>query len=310
MTVWRHHCHTGDLSLLTDLLPAARRNLGALTAHLGPDGLDRDLPWAFVDWGYVTNEGPSDMAMNALLIAALEDSARWADALGEGDGDDWRTTARGLRAIVGSRIADRTWPEIGYHLTALALRLGLVPPDREHAAVEAMKDHLLSCFPNDPTAPQLGTPEMNHPRVITPYFSHWAFPPLLDRGETDFVVDQWKRCWGWMLDRGHRTFLEVFDERWSHCHQWSGAPTWQLSRYVLGLHPRYDLGTRTFDVRHRPGSLTSAAGTFPLSDGEIIVRWSAPSLRIEVDSPITLRLEDGTIAEVDGVFEHAATFPA
>jgi alpha-L-rhamnosidase len=297
-TAWRYFCHTGDRSLLEDLLPAARRNIDALAAHLGEDGLDRDLPWAFIDWGYVSNDGPSDMALNLLFIAALDASARWADALGEADGQRWRALADTTRTIVSRWMAEQ--PDgLRYHVNALALRVGLVPAEREPAAVAAMKAHLLDCFPNDPTAPQLGTPEMNHPRVITPYFSHWAFPPLLDRGETDFVVDQWRACWGWMLGRGHGTFLEVFDERWSHSHQWSAGPAWQLSRYLLGLHPRFDLGDRTYEVRHRPGSMARARGVLPAAGGDVSVEWTAPVLRVTVDRPITLRLEDGSTVEVE-----------
>jgi len=39
----------------------------------------------------------------------------------------------------------------------------------------------------------------------------------------------------------------LFDTRWSHCHQWSGCPTWQMSRYSLGLRPRLDLAPDTFE---------------------------------------------------------------
>jgi len=304
-TVWRCFRHTGDRDLLSDLLPAARRNIAAIAAHLGPDGIDRDVPWAFIDWGYVSNEGPSDTALNLLFVACLEDCGRWADALGEGDGEEWRSMATDLRKVVEAAVAGCAWEEIGYHVTALSLRLGLVAAGEEHAAVASMKEHWLRCFPNDPTAPQLGTPEMNNRRLVTPYFSHWAFPPLIERGETDFVIDQWKRCWGWMLDRGHRTFLEVFDERWSHSHQWSAGPSWQLSRYLLGLHPRYDLGDRTFDLMHRPGSLVSASGRLPAIGGSIDVEWSAPAWRIEVERPVTLRLEDGSMVEVAHTWERS-----
>lgn len=83
-------------------------------------------------------------------------------------------------------------------------------------------------------------------------------------------------CWGWALEDDRKTWVEVFDTRWSHAHQWAGAPTWQLSRYVLGLVPRYDLGKNHYVLNFHPGSLARAVGSLPLADGagEIQVQWS------------------------------------
>jgi len=51
-----------------------------------------------------------------------------------------------------------------------------------------------------------------------------------------------------MLDQGASTWWEVFDDLWSRCHLWSSAPTWQMSRYLLGLSPRFDWGDGQFDL--------------------------------------------------------------
>ena len=163
----------------------------------------------------------------------------------------------------------------------LGLRAGLVPDDRREEAVAFIKRHILRCFPNDPTAPRLSDPAANNPRLITPYFAHYAFPVLFESGEADFVLDQYRACWGWALGEGRTTWVEVFDTRWTHCHQWAGAPTWQLTRYVLGLHPRFDRRTNSFDLKLLPGSLGQAEGDVPLPSGErIAVRWQAEGDRI------------------------------
>ena len=90
----------------------------------------------------------------------------------------------------------------------------------------------------------------------------------------DFVLDQYRKSWGWALQDNRTTWLEVFDTRWSHCHQWSGCPTWQLSRYVLGLHPTFDKESNSFDFNFHTGHLTDAEGKMPLPDGNVIsVKW-------------------------------------
>ncbi|MFP3822224.1 hypothetical protein SB658_26385, partial [Bacillus sp. SIMBA_008] len=71
----------------------------------------------------------------------------------------------------------------------------------------------------------------------TPYFTNYSIPVLLDAGLGETVRNLWREGWGWMLTSGATTWWEVFDDRWSRCHAWSGAPTWQLSRFTLGLRP-------------------------------------------------------------------------
>ena len=72
---------------------------------------------------------------------------------------------------------------------------------------------------------------------MTPYFTNFSLSGLFLRaGRGPSVATLWRQGWGWMLGRGATTWWEVFDDRWSHCHYWSGAPTWQMSRYGLGLH--------------------------------------------------------------------------
>jgi hypothetical protein len=144
----------------------------------------------------------------------------------------------------------------------------------------------------------LSDPAASNPRLITPYFAHYALPLLIERSQMDFVLDQFRRCWGWALEDDRTTWLEVFDTRWSHCHQWAGCPTWQLSRYVLGLQPRADLGERHFFLVLAPGSLQRAQGRLPLpnTDQVIDINWrrTAEGLRyrLETPLPITLHLEE------------------
>lgn len=317
---------TGDRALLAELLPAAERNLGAFAQQLGADGLKDGFGWGFVDWGYVRNPGPSDMGVNLHYLAALRDLARWSDTLGRPDrAAHWRERADGLAAIIGRYYAAEfapggdAWTRIGYHRAALGLRLGFFDGAQTPAALAFLKAHLLRCFPNDPSAPRLSDPGANHPRLITPYFGHYALPLLIARGEMDFVLGQYRACWGWALGGGRTTWLEVFDPRWSHCHQWAGCPTWQLSRWLLGLAPRHDLGEGHYALALATGSLLCAEGELPVPgrDGVIKVAWEKNArelrYRLETPGPLTLRLAPklggGTERIVPVEREFAAIWP-
>jgi hypothetical protein len=196
-------------------------------------------------------------------------------------------------------LASKDWEKHGYHVAALALRAGMLDEKQKPLALAFIKKHILNCFPNNPDAPRLSDPGVQSTQLITPYFAHFLFPSLILSGEADFVLDRYRKCWGWMLSEGRTTILEVFDPRWSHCHQWAACPSWQLSRFCLGLHPRGDRGADQFDLRLRPGSLKHATGRVPFPGGTIDVQWERKGDRINYlmtpSKPIHVRHDRETL---------------
>lgn len=296
---------TGDLKLLDELFPYAEKNIEAFEKEKTSEGVNDSLGWAFVDWGYVRNPGPSDMGVNLYYLAALRDMIRWCDAIGKRElSNHYQKLANDMTAIINKYYISEfqkggdAWKRIGYHRAVLGLKLGFFSGDDGKACIKYIKDHMLRCFPNVTTAPRLSDPGANNPRLITPYFGHYAMPVLIEYGEINFVLDQYRKCWGWMLGDDRTTWLEVFDTRWSHCHQWSGCPTWQMSRYLLGLQPHYDLGNRHFVFVLNPGALKNAQGTIPIPGGAgvIKVKWSRKSdglhYHLETPVPIYLHLDE------------------
>jgi hypothetical protein len=308
---------TGEIALLRELFEVAERNIAAFEKHRTAEGLQNALGWGFVDWGYVPNPGPSDMAVNLHYLAALGDMVRWCDALGR---RDRAAHYQRLQSEVSAMLTryfqaelqkgGDPWSRIGYHRAVLGLRAGFFSGPEERACVKHIESHMLRCFPNDPSAPRLSDPAAANPRLISPYFGHFAMQALIERGEMDFVLDQYRKCWGWALEDGRSTWVEVFDTRWSHCHQWAGCPTWQMSRYLLGLQPRFDLGERTYVLSLKPGALRGAQGAVPLPGGEAIqVRWTRDPnglrYRLETPTPVNLRFPGAPskVVRVERVYE-------
>ncbi len=293
---------SGDKTLLTELLPSAERNIGALQSKMTPEGLEGDLGWEFIDWGYVPNAGPSDMALNIEYFMALRAMERWHNALGLDDKSkqDAAWAAADL-AVVRVWLRTETqrpggWSNVGYHRASLALLAGLVDPADLKACIKSIEGHLLACFPNEEDAPRLSDPSVSNNRLMTPYFCHFALAALLDHGETEFVLDQYRKCWGWALAQGWTTWPEVFDARWSLCHEWSGCPSWQLTRYILGFKSRFDLGENVYDVNIHSGDLRSASGDIPMPSGQKFhVEWAATqsNIRLTVTTPTPIILNLG-----------------
>jgi hypothetical protein len=290
---------TGDKSLLTELLPGARRNMAAFAEKTTVDGVSDSLGWGFIDWGYVRNEGPSDIALNLHYLMALRAMVRWEDSVGEKTyASDYQNRANSISSMISKWLVQRVsmpggWKNVGYQRASLALLADLVGVDQRPACIQMIKGHLMSCFPNNPNGPRLSDPSVENEQVMTPYFAHFAFAALLMNGEAKFVLDQYRKCWGWALGDNRTTWLEVFDTRWSHCHEWSGCPTWQLSRFILGLRPRFDIGDLTFEVHVQTGGLKEASGDFPIVvGGSIHVDWrqTAKGVKLVITSTRPVRL--------------------
>lgn len=285
---------TGDMSLLREEHATAVDTAELFWRHLTDRGARLPDTWDFLDWGHEVPADHVNVSLNLLLAATLRDLAAWERLIGEEElaarRDEQFATIAGIvrsRYINGAGLPVKSLPAAGdfdaascpagYHATAIALLYGLLPASAKAAAVAALKAHMLQCFPNDPAAPRLAHPSANHDRLITPSFGHYSLQALWEAGEEEFVLEQYRVCWGWMAQEGATTLLEVFDTRWSHCHAWSGAPTWQLSRYTLGLQPDERAGAGHYLLGMRPGGLSRAEGTVPLlhAAGVAEVRWRA-----------------------------------
>jgi alpha-L-rhamnosidase len=319
--VVQFHRLSGNRELLADLHAAAVRNLDAFAGQRVLGGLRTDAShWNFVDWGYagsatVFAAGAKDLesydpALSLFYLSALRAMATWSGWLNKMDAaHTYEAEAQlVLSEMREQRFADFS-PQLGFHAAVLALREQIFDAESEKRGVRFVKDHILRCFPNDPDAPRLADTRVESTRLITPFFLHFALQELVRRGEIRFVLDQMKTCWGWMLAQGVTTWMEVFDPRWSHCHQWSGCPTWILSRYLLGLFPRFDLGPNIFDFTPYSSGLEMVSGQIPLPGGGVVSvenrKADGGSLfsSIQASQAITLRIPDRGAVLIESVWE-------
>lgn len=300
-----YYRHSRDLDYLRAFWAAAKKNFAAVMVFDTPKGLGDVAGWNFVDWGYLPTPGGVDLACNLHYLEALRSMVAWGGFIGE-DTSFFAAKAKEsehlLKAWLVELEAAGGVDAIGYHCLTLGLRLELFVGDRK-AAIELVKQHWAGSFPSNFCAKRLDDPFNSNQRLSTPYFAHYLFPVLLDAGEWEFVLEQIKVCWGWMLKDGRTTWIEVFDTRWSHCHQWAGCPTWILSRYVLGLFTRSDRALGSFDLRLETFGLPRASGRMPVPGGGWVdVSWarSGEGIRYTVSASraIEVRLPAGDFVEV------------
>lgn len=314
---WRYYEITGDSVLLDDMFDAAVRNLAVFSEAMDEDALvgERLQGWTFVDWGYIQPEGQKNAPLNLAHLSALRDMAKWAKLVGSDDvaAEVTERAAKVRNALLhwkANRLEDGGWDAVGYHAAVFALRENLVDSEEEAECIAFIKRHIWSCFPFNPRAPRQTSPHVVDKHLFTTFFAHFALSPLVERGELAFVIDTIRTGWGWALEQTDGTWLELFDTNWSHAHQWSGCPTWLMTRYLLGLNPRYDLGPRTFEFAVADGAFSQVSGRVPLpyEDGHVDVRWTRGDegpldVHIETTHPITLHLVSPTPEDKEVVVE-------
>ena len=284
---------TGDRSVLDELYPYAVKNMDVFVKELTPEGV-RNFEWPFVDWGYPGCDGSStEMGVNLHVLEALRNMQAWSGLLNKDEGR-YREAEVRLQAAIESwlqpRLDAKAWESVDFYCATLALRNGLVPDHAQGEAIAYMKQHILSCFPNNPGAESLSNPDFRSHRLITPYFAYYSMVELAQAGEIDFVLGQFRTCWGWSLIQGLTTQPEVFDLNWSHCHVWASSPTAQLTRWLLGLQAHFSEGQNHFDFTLSPGSVDHASGKIPFvgQSGAISVSWrkvAGNGITYEIDTP-------------------------
>lgn len=300
-----YYRHSRDLAYLKEYWRAAEKNMAAIMAFETPKGLGDVAGWNFVDWGYLPTPGGVDLACNLHYLEALRSMVEWGRFI-EVDTDLYfqkaKTSEEAIRSWLAELEKEAGVEAVGYHCLTLAIRMKLFSGNYA-AAIDLLKRHWATSFPSETTAHRLDDPFNSNQRLSTPYFAHYLFPVLIDAGEWKFVLEQIKLCWGWMLEDDRTTWVEVFDTRWSHCHQWAGAPTWILSRYVLGLFTRSDRGLGSFDLKLETFGLPQASGRLPIPGGGWVeVSWErkakSVTYRLNVTQQVELCLPDGDLVKV------------
>lgn len=260
---------TGDKSLLPVLLPRYEKMFdGFFSTYENKGHLLENVPnWVFIDWAPVTKKGEI-AALNAFYYQALRDAAEQfrvggdaaaavkydakADAVKKAMNDLLWDSKRGV--YVDCRENGKFCDTVSQQANSLAVLFDIAPQDKQKKIMEYVMN-----------------PDNQVVQAGSPYFSFYilgALRHVRDDGSAIAYVRRWQQ----MLQWGATTFWEIWNPSSSQCHAWSSAPTYDLSRYVLGVWPAKP-GFERIYIEPRPGELTYASGVVPSPRGDITVSW-------------------------------------
>ena len=266
---------------------------GVFRPHSQPGGFVDSGPGSvFIDWGLSLEHGRDSVALQMLWCWALRSAERVLARTGHPGSERWGELASRLEAS----LRERAWlPEHGRWADYLDARQSKRPATYANflAVLAGMHEQVPPGVRDAVLAGSSGTPFMTAFRLRA----------LIDAGEPAAAVDEMRRAWGAMLDRGPGTFweessiegdpLEMYGRPFgrSRCHAWAAGPAAILPEAVLGLRP-IDDGWSRFTVRPELGDLEWAAAVVPAPVGDIVVVADRRRVTVQVPSGAVL-VRDG-----------------
>ena len=275
---WEHYLYTGDRETLEYVYPGMRQMLTNIQQMCRNDwGLFSIDAWNMFDWAHTDTDHKINAQNNFFLVGALNDAIMMGNALGRtGDVDDWHALKNRIIANVNKHL----WSD------DLQSYIDSIHDDGTKSAAISQQANTLALLYNaapDERAKIIRRYLVDPPEKMMTFGSPFAMFYLLEAlakdGRYGDILEIVRDRWGFMLSAGATSFWETFPgyekgvPTRSHCHAWSAAPTYFLSRYQLGASPLAPGFTKAL-IAPRPADLTWAKGTVPTPHGEISIDWS------------------------------------
>ena len=265
----RSYCDiTGEIDLASELWPTVVGQLKWFLDRRSPCGLVHARE--FVDFAnplvYQVCEGAT---LNAYLYRSLADAAELARRLDKPEQhQQYKAAAEALRLSINTRLWDdgagsyhgairdgrKTAPTA--YAAMMCLYFDVVPPERK----DRVNQWLLANYDKE---------------SLGPYAHMYLFEALyrMDAPAADqLVLDLMRQRWAEMAQGETQTVWETF-RRGECCHNWGSAPTYFLSKRVLGVRVDDPVCKRRIVIEPRLGDLHRAEGTVVTEFGPVPVRW-------------------------------------
>ncbi|CAE6338283.1 unnamed protein product [Rhizoctonia solani] len=303
--------YTGDTQFIGRWWPAIKRDIEYGLSFLDQEtGLILVESYRSLDFNQYDGVTPgTHIGANSIVVWALRNAALISDSIGDTVALQYRDTANRIENAVNERLFSNgtgaymlvdgnTTVGISQDGNSYAILSGIASapnaPSSAGAVIEAMRSL------DTPFGPLSFSNTSRFIPIVSPYasgFHTWAaFEAGMNeeairlmrtvwKNQTD-VNNPWYTGMTWEFING--TSGEPYNPRASsQAHGWGSAPTWQLSRYVLGVSPAAP-GYSTWSFAPRTVNLTYANGRVPTPWGTITASWETTDTGFEmrVNAPL------------------------
>ncbi len=290
---------TGDRAFLEEIYPAVALQTQNLLKMRRDDGLIYTSGWNFLDWaGLDTPVGAACTYMQAWTAMVTDRQAVMAEAIGRSEDIP---ALKKARQELTDALNQHLWdPDRHAYVDC-------IHPGGSRSGTVSQQNNIVvlmsGCAPEERAAaiqPLVVSAPGGVVKVGSPYFMFFSFEQLAAQGRFQQILDMIRQYWNVMLVHGATTCWETFPGynggrlTRSHCHAWSAAPTYFLSRYQLGVSP-LSPGYVQALIAPVPAGLQWAKGRVPTPCGEVEVSWqkgeSADEFLLEAALPAGVSAE-------------------
>lgn len=270
--LWKYYQYTGDLSLLQEVYPQARKFIDQLVKTANSDGMlvlqtsNGWNLWNWIDWGSNKDivDGSANTVCNAEYIVLLDAIINIAGTLGyTADKNYFQGLQTNVKAHFNSYFWNSASQAYVFHnnngvqsgviddrSNAWAVLAGMVDDTKKQAVLTVLKNR------NDASPYQ----EM----YIEMAMSQLSASDALARMRTRYAS---------MIGSPSSTLWEEFPASGSNNHAWAAGPLYQLSAWVLGVQPTSPAYS-AFIFQPQVTDLTSITATIPSVKGDIAVGYN------------------------------------
>lgn len=238
LMVYDQHVWQGDKAFMKQLLPSVRSVLSFFEQYMDQDphspghGLMKSTDqWNFVDWIPAWRDGVPpgglgghSIAINMQLVLALEAMIELETIYGRNHSQrPYMAWVQELRAAIKKHVR----------------KDGLLP-DAPGEKTTSEQQHALAILSNDKELQTIGETWYQKPQEgskATYYYQHYRHEAFAKMGRHDLLLENIRKEWGGMIQKGLRTVIEMPDPGRSDCHAWSAHPVLHLQTKILGLSP-------------------------------------------------------------------------
>ncbi len=235
VTVCDYYEHTGDISVVNDLLQICKSQLDSFEATLDENLIvtKQDGWFAFIDWC----PGLEILtALQGVYLYTLERFAELLKAIGDEDFKKYSSLLSKVRSACKKHLYDETEKAF------------INDSDKRQFSVHSQVWMILSAVISGEEAKNLLLLYLDNEKVkqpVTPYMRHYVTEAMFKLDMKDEAVRYIKKFWGGMLDHGADTFWEAYipddldfspyKDRMinSLCHAWSCTPSYFIRKYGL-----------------------------------------------------------------------------
>lgn len=286
--VWDYYWYSGDKGFLAEIWPAVSQNLRKAEAYVDQRGLFSEPFWNMFDWARIDDERECVIHNSLFMVGAIDAARKCAAVLNRKTQDQWLSGLR-RRLVEGINACwddDReAYPDSIHqdgtvststcqHTSFLALLYDVIPASKRKIALQNVLE-----------------PPSSMVKVGSPFAMLYLYEALEKCGHEDDIIASIHRKYLPMLKAGATTVWECFPggtatsgefATRSHCHGWSAAAAYFLTRIVLGVK-QTDVGGKAFDISPRLSGLDWARGRVATMHGPLGLSWEVRGRTLVVD---------------------------